>query len=642
MARAKKSTQPAPNLTEQEQAKAHYTQEVIEEQCQIRMPGKWLESKLTDAEVADIVKLQETIEKYKDNTSDEKKLDLIAPYLNSLMHLMYLMIKDKYGLTTTEEGVTWKENNPEGKFFNIIRYTADFISDDFKIGSFLTEAVTEMIEQGKEQKPKKKIQAILQEEPSISKRIALVDFTMEMLKDPLEALAYYGKGYQVTQYSQQHFEQLIQTVAKQTGADPEQVRNPETRTEEQEKALTLEAGKETVARFEAYRQSNFFFSLELLMKEESQYPDNPEAVEGGYYDNKKATALYFFALHPEINPQAKASLTAEQIEELKAIYHRLDAFYMEKTGGQKLPPEEGDPLFFEFIEAENPNNTTLPVIITKKIQEIAYPLDKVNSSFWGLIPGEQATLKAESDRDSRKGKEANIYVLLDFDEMKGTGVTISRPLTSYDKRVFIAAANLKEQGHDTVTTTQIYEAMGNRSRPNAQQRQKILRSIETMSLCRVTLDNSEEAAMYTSYDKVKRTFYLLPTTIDKGYVNGLIVDDAITIIELPRLFIFAKKRGQFASTSVALLESPISKTEANLQLEDYLLTRISRMKNAKKRKKPYSPVILLDTLYKNCDINDKHKRSRATEKIDRLLQHYKKQEFINGYKLTAKSIDIDL
>jgi hypothetical protein len=163
-----------------------------------------------------------------------------------------------------------------------------------------------------------------------------------------------------------------------------------------------------------------------------------------------------------------------------------------------------------------------------------------------------------------------------------------------------------------------------------------------MSLCRVTLDNSEEAAMYTSYDKVKRTFYLLPTTIDKGYVNGLIVDDAITIIELPRLFIFAKKRGQFASTSVALLESPISKTEANLQLEDYLLTRISRMKNAKKRKKPYSPVILLDTLYKNCDIIDKHKRSRATEKIDRLLQHYKKQEFINGYKLTAKSIDIDL
>lgn len=76
MARAKKSTQPAPDLTEQEQAKAHYTQEVIEEQCQIRMPGKWLESKLTDAEVTDIVKLQETIEKYKDNTSDEKKLDL--------------------------------------------------------------------------------------------------------------------------------------------------------------------------------------------------------------------------------------------------------------------------------------------------------------------------------------------------------------------------------------------------------------------------------------------------------------------------------------------------------------------------------------------------------------------------------------
>lgn len=433
-------------------------------------------------------------------------------------------------------------------------------------------------------------------------------------------------------------EALIEITAKESGAAIEDVRNPESRTPEQQELITALLEEYMNLQKRRFEASQYSQAIQLLMPLEQKFAgcENPDDVL-----IKEQAALYFFATNDDLKAIDTEPLTEPQKEEIISIFYRLDKFYMEHCNEEEYKSTE--PLtLYDFIEAENPGDATLPIIITKKIQEISYPLDKVNSSFWGLMPGEQATLKAESDRDSRKGKEANIYVLLDFDEMKGTGVTISRPLTSYDKRVFIASANLKEQGHDTVTTAQIYEAMGNRGRPNAAQRQKILKSIETMSLCRVTLDNSEEAAMYTKYDKVKRTFYLLPTTIDKGYVNGLIVDDAINIIELPRLFTFAKQRGQFASTSVALLESPISQTEANLQLEDYLLTRISRMKNAKKHKKPYSPVILLDTLYKNCNINDKHKRSRATEKIERLLQHYQKEGFIKGYKLTSKSIDINL
>jgi len=475
-------------------------------------------------------------------------------------------------------------------------------------------------------------------------KIILTAFNVDSMIDPESTIVnWFGvrSGHYEKWYTA-HFESAAKRVAAQFGVDTKQVVNAETRTPEQQQALLMEWGKEKESRMQLYFKSKHFQALKTLENIEGKYHSKHEG-EPGHIDLKEQAILYFFALHSltEINPTDTDPLTDAQKMELIDLFYRLDKFYLEEANKNKDDESPEPVTLYRFIEAENPN-TNLPVIITKKIQEIAYPLDKVNSSFWGLIPGEQATLKAESDRDSRKGKEANIYVLLDFDEMKGTGVTISRPLTSYDKRVFIAAANLKEQGHDTVTTAQIYEAMGNKGRPATSQRQKILRSIETMSLCRVTLDNSEEAAMYTSYDKVKRTFYLLPTTIDKGYVNGLIVDDAITIIELPRLFIFAKKRKQFASTTVALLESPLSQTEANLQLEDYLLTRISRMKNAKKRKKPITTTILLDTVYKNCYINNKHQRSRAPEKIERLLQHYQKQGYIKGYKLTAKSIDIDL
>lgn len=435
-------------------------------------------------------------------------------------------------------------------------------------------------------------------------------------------------------YSKTATEALLTLAAEAAGVTVEELQCQ--RAPEQAKFFQIIHNLFTERHIELFKASRYCQAMRLLKPLEQHFDDRCSII-----DLKRQAVLYFFATNEELESVEPEPLTEPQKEKIIDVFYRLDKFYMEHYNEEENDSTE--PLtLYDFIESENPGNTTLPIIITKKIQEISYPLDKVNSSFWGLMPGEQATLKAESDRDSRKGKEANIYVLLDFDEMKGTGITISRPLTSYDKRVFIAAANLKEQGHDTVTTAQIYEAMGNKGRPATSQRRKILRSIETMSLCRVTLDNTEEAAIYTKYDKVKRTFYLLPTTIDKGYVNGLVVDDAINIIELPRLFTFAKQRGQFASTSVALLESPMSQTEANLQLEDYLLTRISRMKNAKKHKKPCSPVILLDTLYKNCNINDKHKRSRATEKIERLLQHYQKEGFIKGYKLTAKSIDINI
>ena len=488
----------------------------------------------------------------------------------------------------------------------------------------------------------------------VMRKIGLTAFNIDFMKSPEDALSSYrltGKGDLEGQelnskmlevWERLHFERIMNDVIEQTGADPEQLRDPKKRTPEQQQALLKASAREQAIRMQLFFASKYFQAFKTLDSIEGKYHSKHDG-DPEYIDLKEQAILYYFASHnlTEINPTDTDPLTDAQKMELIDLFYRLDKFYLEEADHDKDDESPEPVTLYRFIEAENPN-TNLPVIITKKIQEIAYPLDKVNSSFWGLIPGQQAELKAESDTDSSKGKQASIYVLLDFDEMKGTGVTISRPLTSYDKRVFIASANLKEQGHDTVTTTQIYEAMGNKGRPSAQQRQKILKSIETMSLCRVTLDNSEEAAMYTKYDKVKRTFYLLPTTIDKGYVNGLIVDDAITIIELPRLFIFAKKRGQFTSTTIALLESPISQTEANLQLEDYLLTRISRMKNDKKRKKPITTTILLDTVYKNCDIKSRLHRSRATEKIERLLQHYQKQGFINGFTITAKSIDIDL
>ena len=282
----------------------------------------------------------------------------------------------------------------------------------------------------------------------------------------------------------------------------------------------------------------------------------------------------------------------------------------------------------------NKEKSLLPQISPKKITELQYPLDKVNSYLWGLMINETVALKAESDKDSKKGKQANIYVLLDFDELDG--VKISRQLTSYDKRVFIAVANLKAQGHDTITAEQIYKAMGNPKRPNADTIKKILQSVECISRGRVTIDNTEEAKMYTRYDRVKATFPLLTTEICSGYANGKVVDNAIRVLEVPKLLTFAEKRGQLTTVPLRLLESPISKTEANLLLEDYLFNRIARMRNSPK----ITRTILLETVYQKCNVTSKMQKSRLPEKLERLLQFYKDESWITGFTITERNIEI--
>ena len=282
-----------------------------------------------------------------------------------------------------------------------------------------------------------------------------------------------------------------------------------------------------------------------------------------------------------------------------------------------------------------PETDIIPRISTSEVSDILYPLDKVNAVLWNCFSiGETTPLKAETDKDSRKGKQANIYVMLAFNELDG--VKISRPLTSFDKRVFTAIANLRESGNETMTIKQIHEVIGNQSIPDKSTRNKIIESIETMSHAVVTIDTTEENKIYPHLDRIVWESPLLHIEKIKGYSRGQITNYAIRILETPKLYLFAKQRKQITSAPRKLFESPISKTEANLLLEDYIFTRIARMKNNTKIPR----TMLLETIYQKCNITTKKQRQRLPEKIERYLKHYVSVEWIKAYKMTDKSIEI--
>ena len=293
------------------------------------------------------------------------------------------------------------------------------------------------------------------------------------------------------------------------------------------------------------------------------------------------------------------------------------------------------PESFDALPIFRTKTGELPKVNTSKLDSICFPLDKVNSTLWyGFPVGEVKDLKAESDKDSRKGNQANIILLLDFEALNG--VNISRELTVYDKWVWNACANLKEQGHDVLTAEQIYKAMGNTGRPNAKTKEKIMESVETISRARVTIDTTEEHELYPKYDRVKATFPLLATETCTAYARGQVVEGAIRIIESPKLFAFAENRQQVTRLPLNVLDSPISKTDDNLLLSDYLLMRISKMRNSKN----ITRTILLDTIYQRCCIETYKQKQRLPEKIERILNHYKELEWIKDFKLTEREIEI--
>ena len=326
-------------------------------------------------------------------------------------------------------------------------------------------------------------------------------------------------------------------------------------------------------------------------------------------------------------------------------YYRLDnleliELFQKKAAEWYEPPTPPDSKDSKKKETDSGELEELPIIQrVKKPESVCYALFKPTYTLFNNFPiGQTKKLNAASEADRRKGKTANILLLLNFDELEG--VKISRTLTIYDKNVWNACANLARCGYEIVTAQDVYRFMGYSSKLNPRDKKKILESIETIVRARVFINNKEEHALYKKYDEISLNTPLLAAEICKAKIGNTVVEEAIRIIEPPKLFAIAEKRGQITTIPFAVLESPINKNDDIALITDYLLMRISRMKNNKHIQR----TILLDTLYDKCNItdsaSDRVKKTRLPEKIDRLLKHYKSVGWIGGYKLTKQEIII--
>lgn len=284
----------------------------------------------------------------------------------------------------------------------------------------------------------------------------------------------------------------------------------------------------------------------------------------------------------------------------------------------------------------------LPRIIANPTDKINYPLDKPNSVIWNLItdaaknnPNGQVKLAIDTSKKGSK-QDAVILYSINFDELP-TGVKITKQLTQFDKRAYIAAAALYNAGNKVITATQVFSMMGNSKKPNTDDIQKVNDSLTKMGAARVYIDNAQEVQQAKGYKHFKYDAPLLPFERISAYINGQLTESAIHLFREPPLISFARQRNQITTINRQLLESPINKTDANLLIDGYLLERIGHMKSGK-GKAPRK--MLFATIYDRCQIKTAKQRQRAPEKIRRYLDHYKKCGWIKGYTEEADGITI--
>ena len=282
-------------------------------------------------------------------------------------------------------------------------------------------------------------------------------------------------------------------------------------------------------------------------------------------------------------------------------------------------------------------------ITTRPVTALDFPLDKVNSKVWKLFEEPQPNgqmrmaIGVGSESDRRNGKQIDIAYSIDFRELEELeNVKITRKLEPYDERVYIAVGALFKAGYDNMSYQQIYNAMRYDGRAGASDLRKIHAAVSKMSGAHIYVDNIEESSVY-SYGHFLYDGSLLPMERVTAIVNGQLAESVIHVFREPPLLTLARERNQITTIKRELLASPLNMTNANIQLENYLIESISHMRDGKRQCK-----MLFETIYRNAKIPKGKQRQRSLEKIEKLLKHYVKCGWITGYKMEKDGVRIAL
>ena len=282
-------------------------------------------------------------------------------------------------------------------------------------------------------------------------------------------------------------------------------------------------------------------------------------------------------------------------------------------------------------------------------------LDKVSSKLCELPPGETVPLKAESNKDAAQGLCCNILARLST--KPGSGLTLDRPITSYESRVLCAAMGIyhdaerhaRENGEPvncTFSLNQLFDRMGGGSCPGVQQRQRLENALDRLLSTLITIDNSDERRLYPDRPAAFYRMQLLQGGYGGYITRGGLDARAIRIDAKPVLLEFAERRGNVRTVPLEVFRDGESMTDRSLATADYLIRRIAHMMKIP----TITRTIRLETVTAaviratgaDPQTFGRKQRQRLADSVKSKLTHYSRAGWIRGYSISGGAVHIDL
>lgn len=433
-------------------------------------------------------------------------------------------------------------------------------------------------------------------EDAISSRIT--DSTSEAARDMWHKI--------LDRYERGHFASLVKEVADQTGADPAQIADKDTRTAEQQQALLEASARRQIARMDKFFESDYMKVVRALGEVDSLFeePADPDVI-----GVKESFILYYFTTRPDIRPSEAGQFTQADKEALIAQYKRFEAFIVKYFDGVERANAARDgewtAALEAFIAAENPADAQeiIEHLTSVLPEKYVVPNNKLaNTMTRGIIDIGRITLE-ESRRGAKKLVETTCILTYEGDNVHLSG---RQPFTEYDRNVYNAVSSLYVYGDQShvVTPAMVYRAMTgltDSEKPTAGQLAAVTRSLDKMRFIRARIDCTEELKMRRITLNSKQInggeidTYLLTADAIKVQAGGQTVR-AYRIINTPILYEYAAAVKQVLTLPASVLDvkeisevtvdgakkltigARLPNTESRILIKGYLIRRIEGMK----------------------------------------------------------------
>lgn len=304
-------------------------------------------------------------------------------------------------------------------------------------------------------------------------------------------------------------------------------------------------------------------------------------------------------------------------------------------------PEDEARTIIEKAFSEIHNGREIPDEQTKEIirqlnfrqpESLLVPLTKVGNK---MYDGKTDFTGGKLVNTGTKKKEALVKVETFVSTITEDGLTLSKPLTRYDKQVQNGVFSLIESGQTVFSSKQVYEAFAGKSSTSAQAIGKVTQSLNKMRTTLISIDWTEHARLNgLPFDSNRGDFmvsetYLLP--LDRIRMNSYGQEiDAFQVIAMPVLYRYAKAVGQVCTIERSLFSVPVSNTDSSVVIRNELLQRIEQIKNPRNK---IGNTIRFSWIYDLVGVTDKTIKDRRRKDVIKMLDEWVGKKHFHSYTI---------